>query len=144
MCSPLLRAWDTMALAGFAAVAQPRDDLVEWDYGVYEGRTTEEIRTEAPDWSVWTHPIYGGESLNDVGERVDRIIAEVRGTGGTTAIFAHAHLLRILTARWIGLAPLDGRSFRLETATVSVLGWERENPVIIQWNEERHLHSLDR
>jgi broad specificity phosphatase PhoE len=132
LSSPLSRAWETARLAGLDPVAD--DDLLEWDYGVYEGRTTEEIRADIPGWSVWTHEIVGGESVADVGLRADRAIGRAMTEPGDVALVAHAHLLRVLAARWIGLAPDRGRNFTLDTATISVLGWERDTRVIRRWN----------
>jgi broad specificity phosphatase PhoE len=132
LSSPLSRAWDTARLAGLDPVGD--DDLLEWDYGVYEGRTTEEIQAEIPGWSVWSHDVVGGESLDDVGARADRVIGRVSGADGDVAIVAHAHLLRILAARWIGLPPGQGRHLTLDTASMSVLGWERDTRVICRWN----------
>jgi probable phosphoglycerate mutase len=143
LSSPLIRAWETMERAGCVATASARADLAEWDYGFYEGRTTAEIRSEEPGWSVWTHPIHEGESVEEVGHRADRIIAELLADGRPTAVFAHGHLLRILTARWMGLPATAGRALRLDTATVSTLGWERENRVVRHWNEVCHLRSMD-
>ncbi len=132
LSSPLSRAWETAQLAGLDPASD--DDLLEWDYGVYEGRTTEEIGTEIPGWSVWTHEIVGGESLDEVGVRADRVIDRALGADGDVALVAHAHLLRILTARWIGMPPDHGRHFTLDTASTSVLGWERETRVICRLN----------
>jgi probable phosphoglycerate mutase len=135
LTSPLARAKDTCDLAGFGAVAQLDDNLLEWDYGVYEGRTTLDIREkDDPDWSVWLSPIKGGESLGDVYARALRVVTRVRGTSGDVAIFAHGHILRILAAAWIGLPAITGRSLALDTATVSLLGYERKTPVIREWN----------
>lgn len=135
LSSPLQRAFETCRLAGFGEVAGVRDDLLEWHYGAYEGRTTSEIRNERPGWSIWIAGAPGGETPHDVAQRVDRVIAELRAGGGDALVFAHGHLLRVLAARWIGLAPGDGRRFVLGTATLSVLGYERETPVILRWNE---------
>jgi broad specificity phosphatase PhoE len=135
VASPLSRALETARLAGYGDRVEIDADLREWHYGVHEGRTTAEARTSEPDWTVWTHPIHDGESVDEVGERVDRVIARVRASDGDVALFAHGHVLRILTARWLDLRPVDGRLFALQTATVSVLGWERETPVIERWNE---------
>ena len=146
LCSPLIRAWETMERAGYATTGVATDDLLEWDYGVYEGRRTDDIRTEIPDWSVWTHPIAGGETIDEVGARADRALARavsVDGPDGPVALFAHGHLLRILGARWIGLPAVTGRNLQLGTATVSTLGWERENRVVRHWNEACHLRSID-
>jgi broad specificity phosphatase PhoE len=133
--SPLDRARETCRLAGFADSAQVDDDLREWDYGIYEGRTTQEIRQETPDWSVWLSPIVNGESLEQVAERARRVIGRVIAAGdGDVALFAHGHILRILAACWIGLPPLTGRFLALDTASVSILGYERQTRVIRQWN----------
>ena len=135
LTSPLLRARETCRLAGRSNEAIVDDDLVEWDYGAYEGRTTADIRQERPGWSVWVDGVIGGESIADVGQRADRVIERVRGVNGDVAIFAHAHILRILTARWLALEPEGGRLFVLDPATISTLGWERETAVIRRWNE---------
>jgi len=132
--SPLRRARDTAALAGLGDGAIVCDDLLEWDYGVYEGRRTSDIREEIPGWSVWTHPIEGGETMTEVGARADRMIAAAVERGGLTAMFAHAHVLRILGARWCGLPPDGGRLFTLEPASLSILGHEREVRVIEHWD----------
>lgn len=130
--SPLGRARETAELVEPESGVVIDDDLAEWDYGVYEGRTTPEIREAEPAWSVWTNPMKGGESIDDVGARVDRflgrVLAEVES--GNAAVFAHGHVLAILIARWCELAPIEGRRFPLATATVSLLGWHREDRVI--------------
>lgn len=135
LSSPMSRALDTARLAGFGDGVEVDPDLHEWGYGGYEGLTTPEIRKTVPGWSVWTHPIPDGETAREVGARVDRVIARVRAAPGDAAIFAHGHVLRVLAARWLGLPPTDGRLLALGTATVSVLGWERETPVVERWNE---------
>ena len=135
LTSPLRRAAETCRLAGFGDVAQVRDDLAEWDYGDYEGRTTADIRAERPDWSLWRDGVPGGESAADVGRRGDRIVEELRRASADVLVFGHGHQLRVLAARWLGLEPSDGRLFALSTATMSVLGNERETPVIWRWNE---------
>jgi len=109
-------------------------DLKEWDYGAYEGRTTADIRLERPGWTIWRDGVPSGETVDEVGVRVDRVIAAARAQPGPTLLFAHAHVLRILAARWLGLPAADGRLFVLGTATISQLGWERETPVIVRWN----------
>ena len=134
LTSPLERAIETCQLAGFEDVYEIVDDLREWDYGVYEGRTTSDIREEVTDWSVWTHPIAAGESVEAVGERADRVIDQIKEGDRDVLVFAHGHLLRILSARWCGLNPQDGRLFALDTATLSLLGYEREVPVLRMWN----------
>jgi broad specificity phosphatase PhoE len=133
LTSPRQRARRTAEIAGFAD-AEVDDDLVEWSYGDYEGITTAEIRTSVPDWTVWSHPTPGGESGTEVARRLDRVIERCRSVGGRTLIFGHGHALRVLTARWIGQPAEEGRFFRLDTATVSVLGHERETPVLLRWN----------
>jgi probable phosphoglycerate mutase len=110
------------------------DDLVEWDYGADEGRTTSEIRDERPGWSLWRDGVPQGETAADVAARVDRVIARVRGLDGDVALFGHGHCLRVLAARWLGLEPEAGRFFALDAAALSVLGWERESAVIRLWN----------
>jgi probable phosphoglycerate mutase len=137
--SPMLRAKETCEIAGFGDVAVVDDGLKEWDYGVYEGRTTKEIQAEIPGWSVWKDPIVGGETLAQVGARADGAIARALVAAGDTegakvALFAHAHILRILAARWIGLEARGGELFALGTGSVSVLGWERETRVVERWN----------
>ncbi len=139
--SPMQRARETCAIAGFGAQAVVDDGLMEWDYGVYEGRTTKEIQAEIPGWSVWENEIVGGETVEHVGERADGVIARAltaAPAGGKVALFAHAHILRILAARWIGLEARGGSLFALGTGSVSVLGWERETRVIEAWNRGFH------
>jgi broad specificity phosphatase PhoE len=133
--SPLDRALETCKLAGFDT-AQIDEDLREWDYGIYEGRTTLDIRQETPDWSVWLSPIVNGESLEQVAERARRVIDRVlAATDGDVGLFAHGHILRILAACWIGLPPVTGRFLALDTASISVLGYERKTRVIRHWNQ---------
>lgn len=133
LTSPRQRAQRTAELAGFPD-AEVDEDLVEWAYGDYEGVTTEEIRRTVPGWTVWTHPSPGGESPEQVAARLDRVVARVGGAAGPVLVFGHGHALRALAARWLGLPVTDGRLFRLDTATVSVLGHEREAPVVLRWN----------
>jgi broad specificity phosphatase PhoE len=133
LTSPRRRAWHTAELAGFAE-AEVTDDLAEWAYGDYEGLTTPEIRESVPGWTVWTHPSPGGETGGEVAARLDRVVERARDGGGRTLAFAHGHSLRVLAARWLGLPPEDGRLLRLDTATLSVLGFERESPVVLRWN----------
>lgn len=132
--SPRRRALETCRLAGCGDRVELRDDLVEWDYGDYEGRTTGEIRAEHPGWSLWRDGCPGGESAPDVGRRADRVLVEVREVEGNVVVFAHGHLLRVLAARWLGLAPADGRLFVLSPGAVGVLGYERETAVVTRWN----------
>jgi broad specificity phosphatase PhoE len=135
LTSPLQRAAETCRLAGLGDVAAFREELMEWDYGAYEGRTTAEIRMEVPGWSLWRDGVPEGENAADAGRRVDAVIADVRAVDGDVALFAHGHLLRVLAARWLGLPPTEGRLFALDPATISILGHERETPVIRRWNE---------
>lgn len=137
--SPMQRAVETCRIAGYGDVAQIEDGLKEWDYGIYEGKTTPEIRKDQPDWSVWKDEIVGGETVEHVGERADGVIARAlaaipQGADGAVALFAHAHILRILAARWVGLPATDGALLALGTGSVSVLGFERETRVIEHWN----------
>jgi probable phosphoglycerate mutase len=131
--SPLVRAAETCALAGYAA-PEILPELQEWDYGDLEGVTTEEIRTAQPGWTVWSGAVPGGETPDQVGARADAVIARALAVDGDVALFAHAHLLRVVAARWLGLDPRAGRFFALDTATRSVLGWEREQRVVWAWN----------
>jgi probable phosphoglycerate mutase len=135
LTSPLARALDTARIAGFEAEVEVVDDLREWDYGDDEGRTTPEIRKDRPGWTIWADGPRGGETIDEVAARADRVVTRVRAASGDVLLFAHGHVLRILAARWLDLPPADGRHFALSTATVSVLGWERETPVILRWNE---------
>lgn len=134
LTSPLERAAETCRLAGYGEVAERREELMEWDYGAYEGRKTVDIREERPGWTLWRDGVTGGETAADVGARADRVIAELRALTGDAAVFAHGHLLRVLAARWIGLAPWAGQLLTLDPATISVLGYERETPVLRSWN----------
>lgn len=134
LASPRQRAWRTAVLAGFTD-PEIDDDLREWDYGEYEGVTTPQIRETDPDWSLWTDGAPGGERPADVEARVDRLIARLRSVEGERVlVFAHGHVLRVVGARWSGWPVGAGAHLRLDTATVSVLGWERETPAIGRWN----------
>lgn len=135
LTSPLARARETCRLAGFGADAEVVDDLREWDYGDYEGRTTADIRTRRPGWTVWRDGCPGGETAADVGLRADRVIDLVRGSGGDVLVFAHGHFLRVFASRWVGLPPQGGALLALDAGAVSALGWEREQPVVRRWNE---------
>ena len=138
--SPLVRATETARLAGLA-VDQVDDDLVEWDYGAAEGRSTDEIRATHPGWDVWDHGVAmlggGGETVDAVGARVDRVIARARAIEGTVAVVAHAHLLRILAARWLDQPAMFGRHLTLDPAGWAILAWERHTPVIDRWDPPR-------
>lgn len=136
LTSPLSRAAETCALAGpdSDTPVVETDDLLEWDYGEYEGITTAEIHRERPDWYLWRDGCPGGETAAQVGARVDRVVAALRPLEGDAVLFAHGHVLRVLTARWLGLGPESGALFKLDTGTLSVLGYERTTPVITRWN----------
>jgi probable phosphoglycerate mutase len=134
LASPLSRAAETARLAGFGDRVTFDDDLREWDYGVYEGRTRVEIATEEPGWTVWTRPIRGGESLDDLGRRADRVIARLLPLDGDVLVFSHGHFLRVLASRWIGAEPALAGHLELGTATISELGWEADRRSIEVWN----------
>lgn len=136
LTSPLSRAAETCRLAGLGELAQQREELMEWDYGAFEGRKTIDIRKERPGWTLWRDGVPEGETIAQVQARVDRVIAELRSVAGDAAVFAHGHLLRVLAARWLGLEPAAGRLFALDPATISILGYERETPVIRMWNQK--------
>jgi broad specificity phosphatase PhoE len=133
LTSPMQRSTETARLAGFPE-AEPTDDLQEWNYGEYEGRTTAEIREQVPGWTIWTGGAPGGETAAEVAARADRVIERARKANGDVLLFSHGHFLRVLAARWIGLEPEAGRLFALENASISVLGYERETPVLERWN----------
>lgn len=133
LTSPLRRARETAALAGFPD-AEVCADAVEWDYGEYEGRTTTEIRSGRPGWTVWRDGAPGGETIAQVGARADAVIARARAAGGDVLAFSHGHFSRVVAARWTGLPPADGARFAFAPVAVGVLGWEREQPVIERWN----------
>ncbi|MEZ5170686.1 MAG: histidine phosphatase family protein [Acidimicrobiia bacterium] len=135
LTSPLQRARETCRLAGLGDVAEIDDDLLEWNYGDYEGLTTPQIREDDPDWLIWTGHTPGGETPDEVATRVDRVIERVLAADGPVALFAHGHVLRVLMARWLGLGPADGRLLTLATGTLSVLGWEHEYRVVRSLNE---------
>ena len=137
--SPLRRASETCELVGLGRSAEVRTQLAEWDYGDYEGRTTEEIRRSAPGWSLWTDGAPGGETPDDVGERVDAFIREIRAIDGDIALFSHGHLSRALAARWIDLPVSAGQSLLFATAAIGVFGRDRGTPVIERWNDDSHL-----
>jgi broad specificity phosphatase PhoE len=135
--SPLQRAVQTCELAGFAPVAEVDRDLVEWNYGAYEGRRTVDILKERPDWQLFRDGCPGGESPAEVGARADRVLARARAANGNVLLFSSGHFLRTLTARWLGLDPSAGKYFQLSTASLSTLGFEHDlsEPVIRLWNE---------
>ena len=130
--SPLRRAIETAELAGTGVAVD--EDLREWDYGDHEGRTTTEIRVEVPGWTVFRGPVPGGESVEEVSARADRVIDRIERVDGDVAIFSHGHFLRVLAARWLGLPPVDGRLLMLDPATLCVLGTEHETRAIRVWN----------
>jgi probable phosphoglycerate mutase len=134
LSSPLRRAWDTCRLAGFGAVARPSEDLLEWDYGAYEGRTSAEIRAEVPGWTIWASGVAQGETIEAVAARARRAIAASLAGPGDALLVSHGHLLRILAACWLGLPPRDGRLLVLSTASVGVLGHEHGTRVLSAWN----------
>jgi broad specificity phosphatase PhoE len=138
LVSPAERARRTAELSGLADLNETETDdrLWEWDYGAYEGRTTAQIREERPGWYLWRDGVVGGETVEQVGARVDGVLDRVRPhlAEGDVALVAHGHVLRVLTARWLGLPPSDGRLFRLDTGTLSTLGTEHDQPVIRSWN----------
>jgi len=134
LCSPLERAQRTCELAGLREQAVLEDDLYEWDYGDYEGLTTTTIRETEPGWTIWNGQCPNGETIEQVSDRADRVIARVRAQSGNAIVFAHGHILRVLTARWCELPPVEGQRFVLDPATLSLLGWERETPAVLRWN----------
>jgi len=139
LTSPLSRATESCRLAGLGDQAVEEPDLVEWDYGEYEGMTTEEIRRDVPGWTVWDGAAPGGEDADQVGARADRVIARVREADGPGVVFAHGHVLRVLGARWIGLPAASGALLALSTSTLSTLGYERDRQVLTLWNDGGHL-----
>ena len=146
LVSPLLRAQETARLAGFAigekgSAAETEPDLVEWDYGAYDGLTAAEIRRERPGWTPWQGGYPGGETLDDLAARADRVLARVRAVDDDVALFAHGHILRVIAARWLEQPPVEAGRYYLATATLSVLARERETAVIERWNEGCHLEA---
>ncbi len=139
--SPLQRATRTCELAGFAAAAEVDRDLVEWDYGDYEGLRTAEIHEKRPEWQLFRNGCPGGESPDQIGARADRVVSRVRAVKGDVLIFSSGHFLRVLAARWLALEPVNGSLFMLKTASLSALGYENElsQPVISLWDDTSHL-----
>jgi len=132
LSSPMRRAIDTCHLAGYQAEIE--DDLREWDYGSYEGLTSGDIQKSVPGWTIWTGPVPGGESIAQVGARADRVMQRCLAVSGDVALFSHGHMLRVLAARWLELAPEEGRLLGLDTASVGALGWEHTTRVMRLWN----------
>lgn len=134
-CSPLLRAKETCEIAGLMKEAEIDPDLVEWNYGNFEGKTTSEIREAHPGWNIFTNGAEDGESIGDIASRTGRIVSRLRDIPGDVALFSSGHISRALAARWLGLSVKEGRLFLLSTASISILGYERETPALILWNE---------
>jgi broad specificity phosphatase PhoE len=145
-CSPLTRARETCRHAGLGDHAIYEPDLMEWDYGDYEGRRTVDIRQERPDWDLFRDGCPGGESVAAIGARADRVIARLRAVDGHVLLFSHGHFLRVLAARWLGLPADKARLFVLSTAALSILGYEHTlaEPAIRLWNDDRHVVEEDR
>jgi broad specificity phosphatase PhoE len=143
LVSPLKRARRTCDLAGFGAQAVVDPDLVEWNYGEYEGKTSAEIHRVRPDWQLFRDGCPGGESLSGVGARADRVIQRIRGLKTDVLVFSSGHILRVLGARWCGLDPSEGKCFYLSTAALSAVGYEHglDSPVVRLWNDCRHVES---
>ena len=141
LTSPLVRARRTCELAGFIEQTVVDPDLTEWDYGVYDGKTSAEIRRENPGWRLFRDGCPGGETVDDVGARADRVIAHLRAIDGRQLLFGHGHFFRVLAARWLGLPPSEGRLLYLGPASLSIQGYEHslEEPAIRLWNDDRHV-----
>lgn len=139
--SPLRRASVTCALAGYGVIARMNPDLMEWDYGAYEGKTYKEIHATAPGWSLWRDGAPEGETVEQIGARADRVVEEVRRVEGNVLLFSHGHFLRVFAARWLGLPSTEGRLFALSTASISVLGWNEAQPILVSWNDTTHLRD---
>jgi broad specificity phosphatase PhoE len=141
--SPLQRAARTCELAGFGSTATTDADLVEWDYGNYEGKTSAEIHLQNPDWQLFRDGCPGGESLQDIAARADRVVGRVRAAGGDVLIFSSGHFLRVLAARWLGMDASQGKHFLVSTASLSILSYEHNmrEPVVHLWNEDVHPRS---
>jgi len=139
--SPLQRAFKTCELAGFGNAAERDPDLMEWDYGEYEGRGTVEILAQRPDWQLFRDGCPGGESPTEIGARADRVVSRVRAVHGDVLLFSSAHFLRVFAARWLGLEPAGGRYLLLGTAALCILGYEHNltEPAIRLWNDTHHL-----
>jgi len=134
LTSPLQRARETCELAGLSQGAEIDRDLMEWNYGEYEGLTPRQVHAKAPGWMIFRDGCPGGESPQQIGARVDRVIARVRALEGHVALFAHGHVFRVFAARWLGLPATAGRHFLLSTATLSILSYYRDIPAVKRWN----------
>jgi broad specificity phosphatase PhoE len=141
LTSPSLRAIRTCELAGFGERAEIEPDLAEWDYGHYEGRRTSDILAENPGWQLFRDGCPGGESPSEIASRADRVVARLRAIGNDVLVFSSGHILRVMTARWLGLGPEGGRLCLLSTASVSMIGYEHNlsEPAIQLWNDTRHI-----
>ncbi len=134
-CSPLERAKETCEIADLMKDAEIDQDLLEWNYGDYEGKTTAEIRKTNPKWTIFSKGVPNGESIGDLGARTTHVISRVRDIPGDVALFSSGHFLRCLVARWLGFPVTEGKLFLLSTASLSILGYEREQPVVVTWNQ---------
>jgi broad specificity phosphatase PhoE len=141
LVSPLRRARETCELCGLGDRAEVCEELHEWDYGEYEGLTTEQIRERRPDWNLWRDGCPEGENSEQVGARADSVIAALATTPGAAAAFSHGHMLRVLGARWIELAPAGGGRLGLSAGAISVLGYERETRILARWNDDGAARS---
>jgi probable phosphoglycerate mutase len=139
LTSPLQRATETCRLAGFLDAARVEPDLREWDYGEYEGMTTTQIRERVAGWTIWSGPVPGGETIDEVAARAQHVVDEIAGVEGDVALFAHGHILRVLTACWLDVEPQAGRLLALDTASLCILGFEHETRVVRNWNESADL-----
>jgi probable phosphoglycerate mutase len=128
-------------LSGHGVIARTNPDLMEWDYGAYEGKTSKEIHAMAPGWTLWRDGAPEGETAEQAGARADRVMEEVRRVQGNVLLFSHGHFLRVFAARWLGLPPAEGRLFALSTASISVLGWNEAQPILVSWNDTTHLRG---
>jgi len=146
LCSPLQRALKTCQIAGFEKVLQTDEDLMEWDYGNYEGLTSLQILKQTPHWSIFLNGAQGGESVSDVSTRADRVLSKILPIQGDVALFSHGHFLRVLAARWLRLPPQEGRLFALSPASISILGFEKTKHVLTLWNlctRQKMTHSTN-
>lgn len=139
LCSPLRRARRTCEIAGYLDVADIEPDCQEWDYGDLTGYTQDQVREKYPEWTIWSGPVPGGESLDAIASRAKRVVNRIRAIGGTNAIFAHGHFLRVFTTQWLGLPAVSGGHFALETAGISILGEDAGIPAIRAWNLRKSL-----